>query len=97
MRNPEREFTPELKWQIKAEQGFKCGVCNKRLHLSVHHILPMSMGGSGERENGVGVCQKCHQRLDQRAVTQHKFYPEGIFWDRVEDHVYKVYARLSNL
>ena len=36
----------------------KCGAKNVKLH--VHHIVPVSAGGSDELYNLITLCEKCH-------------------------------------
>ena len=71
MRDKEREFTPEVKYEIKKETHFRCALCGSSYHLTIHHCIPMSMGGSGEKTNGVAVCPPCHQLLDYEATVHH--------------------------
>ncbi len=71
MRELERDFPVELKWQVRKEQQFRCALCGKecqghtrRTKLEIHHKQPNSLGGPGERENAVGLDRYCHQYVD---------------------------------
>lgn len=41
-------------------KGNACNNCRSTLHLHVHHIKPLSKGGSNELSNLVMLCEKCH-------------------------------------
>lgn len=44
-----------------------CEACREQKRLTpseeVHHILPLSKGGSNEAENLMALCKSCHSRL----------------------------------
>ncbi len=44
--------------------GFVCLLCKKRKEpkeLRVHHVVPLSLGGSNELRNLITVCINCHK------------------------------------
>jgi 5-methylcytosine-specific restriction endonuclease McrA len=72
MRDPNREFTPDTKRKIWQEQWGRCALCGEKCkghgatrRGGVHHITPISRGGSRDRRNGIGLCQPCHERADK--------------------------------
>lgn len=60
-----------IAWILDRAQG-KCEACDepapfitdkKFPFLEVHHILPLSKGGTDDIENAAAVCPNCHRRL----------------------------------
>ena len=68
-------FASEVKRRIRREQNSLCDLCNTRVKLQVHHKIPQSRGGSDRRDNGVGLCPKCHKRWDLISLTSNIAYP----------------------
>ncbi len=65
------DFPIDLKWQVRREQRFRCGLCGKKCNghtpdskLQIHHKQPNAWGGQGERKNAVGLDPDCHQYVD---------------------------------
>jgi HNH endonuclease len=46
-----------------------CGASGEWAKLSVHHLLPASLGGTDDMANLVTVCSDCHSRYEQAART----------------------------
>lgn len=40
----------------------KCENCNSHFALEIDHVIPVSLGGTSERENLRMLCRKCNQR-----------------------------------
>lgn len=38
-----------------------CRICDRRPSVEVDHIIPVSKGGTDERDNLQGVCTECHE------------------------------------
>ena len=63
---------PKVKaWVLKSANGI-CELCNSAApflkqdgipYLEVHHVLPLSEGGSDRVSNTVAVCPNCHMRF----------------------------------
>lgn len=83
MRERLNEFSDETKDQVREEQNGSCALCGKKCNghqMQIHHKIPVSMGGTGTRENAIGLCRKprpCHELFDQLALKY------GIFYDDV--------------
>lgn len=65
--------------QVFERDNYTCQICNEspedeRL-LEVHHIVPLSEGGSDNLENLVTVCPNCHRKLEyselKEELTEH--------------------------
>lgn len=39
----------------------RCEKCKSKKNLTVHHIIPLCLGGNGERENCQTLCKDCHR------------------------------------
>lgn len=40
-----------------------CEVCGVNTSYCMHHILPLSRGGSNSRRNLIAVCEDCHKKI----------------------------------
>ena len=59
------EFDKETRKYIKKRDNNRCIFCGNNGALQIAHIfLSRSHGGKGCKENGVMLCIKCHQALD---------------------------------
>jgi len=70
-RDPESNKRYGRSWKRTRDRYIKlqpfCEVCEKDGILTraqeVHHILPLSMGGSHRTDNLMSVCRSCHNKL----------------------------------
>lgn len=57
----------ELRLQALERDGYKCRKCNCNLrgvfYREVHHILPLSRGGSNRLSNLISLCTDCHELM----------------------------------
>lgn len=66
-KTPEKELTKEERERIIEERGSKCEQCGSVSDLTIHHVVPLSHGGTN-RSNNLGVlCDKkdgtgCHNK-----------------------------------
>lgn len=68
-------FSRELKDQVRKEQNNICAGCGRKVKkLTIHHIVPQTMGGSDTRNNAVGLCRDCHDYYDELAFKEGKFF-----------------------
>lgn len=76
---------PEVREQIKHEQGCKCLLCHRPFKpqlLYIHHKQPVSHHKKGEgeyanrRENLCALCMGCHQTADHMALEYRIYIPE---------------------
>jgi hypothetical protein len=51
----------------------RCGRPSNELH--VHHITPVSQGGSNRLSNALVVCPSCHKALHRRATVETRAGP----------------------
>lgn len=60
-----------------------CYFCARTTDIEVHHIVPQRFNGSDKRENLVGVCERCHKKLE--GLYGKRFYEKlGIADDKGE-------------
>ena len=97
-RSPEEEFTRQIKLAALARQSHLCASCaslilpfaGRRLvsvawgeSAHAHHRKPMKLGGQGNIENCVILCESCHY-----SVHEGGNYLHGTDWGRIEDFPY---------
>ena len=57
------------KWIVKRRDCYTCQKCGKDLYYckegygQVHHIQPLSIGGTNEIKNLIYLCSECHKKL----------------------------------
>ena len=57
----------KLRKQVKDSQNYQCAMCQIKedgfLILQIHHVKPISKGGTNEIDNLVALCPNCHCRI----------------------------------
>ena len=53
---------PETAKAVKARDGNKCRGCSGTKELEVHHIIPLSKGGTNAKTNLITLCERCHTK-----------------------------------
>lgn len=43
-----------------------CGKCGCKNNLQLHHIIPITLGGSNDDANLIILCNNCHQKITNR-------------------------------
>jgi 5-methylcytosine-specific restriction endonuclease McrA len=63
-----RKVSEALKKQVAAAQSWDCKACRMRLSASyeVDHIVPLSAGGTNDRNNLQALCRNCHGEKTNR-------------------------------
>lgn len=56
-----RQATPKQVKQVIQRDGHCCVRCRVGENLLVHHILPVSQGGTPDEQNLVTLCETCHR------------------------------------
>lgn len=78
MRQAHREFTKEIRQQ--------CAICGSTENIEMHHMIPLFLGGTTDRENCIGLCRQCHQAVtiyhkmlfpEQHKTGKRKELPDG--------------------
>tara|TARA_A100001515_G_scaffold135117_1_gene125802 strand:- start:337 stop:735 length:399 start_codon:yes stop_codon:yes gene_type:complete len=40
-----------------------CAFCGTKENLQIHHIIPISLGGTDDKTNLLTACSKCHEKI----------------------------------
>jgi hypothetical protein len=60
--SPYPENWSEIAEAIRKRDGYQCTQCDATdVELHVHHVVPLSKGGSNESDNLVTLCDYCHR------------------------------------
>lgn len=91
-RNKYGGFSEEVKKTVKEAQNGQCHYCGREACLEVHHIIPKSQhkeyGLTRQeihcRHNAVGLCNGCHQLMDNLALQEGITYPEVLMEEGID-------------
>lgn len=98
-----RFYSHEDKRQMLERQEYMCGECGTDLWRDPigknqgHHILPFSMGGETSVENGIVLCQLCHQLHDALAICGHMYGGDYGIYDMQEEQIRNPYLALHSI
>lgn len=53
----------EIRTQVLMSDNYKCGNCGSTVNLDVHHIVPISKGGTNNFANLKTICRECHKKI----------------------------------
>lgn len=53
----------DIRQAVLKRDGYCCANCRSTENLHVHHIVPLSVGGSNELSNLKTLCKACHTKL----------------------------------
>ena len=76
-------FSDFLRQQIQDRDGEGCNNCHRTSEqLYIHHLLPLSNGGSNSIDNLIVLCKVCHgyvhrgniEKLVERALSNKDYY-----------------------
>lgn len=56
-------FSPDIVDGLLARTGRMCAICNRLHGVQVHHIVPVSAGGSDDERNAIPLCPNCHDEV----------------------------------
>lgn len=60
-----------LSESVKKHFNYKCAYCSSR-NIEVHHIIPLSRGGTNSRKNLICLCDKHHDSRHKHLPKQRK-------------------------
>jgi len=65
--SPYPENWKELSESVKHRDGHKCSDCGASgVELHVHHVIPLSKGGTNDLDNLTTLCRQCHGMIHPR-------------------------------
>ena len=53
-----------------------CAACGAKANIELHHIIPLSAGGSNDYFNLINLCHDCHMKLHHEIYTRVQFLKE---------------------
>ena len=64
-------FWSEIAASIIVRDNKECRLCRSKSNLTVHHMIPVSVGGTSEDWNLITLCHTCHRKVHSslRGVT----------------------------
>ena len=97
-----------IKSYIRTRDNYTCQKCNthskdlsKGIKLEVHHILPVSQGGTTVPDNLITLCSKCHKQvhndLKNKKLVKFKIpnYKEATKLNILKDLIYEELTKLG--
>jgi len=70
-----------------------CKKCGSEDNVELHHIVPVSWGGKGEKENYITLCKKCHEKVHKKL---NKYLNKSLLLKYLEPH-YKEIEKIAKL
>lgn len=81
----------DRKNEVIKRNGNQCDKCGSRIHLHLHHIKPLSKGGSNKISNLKLLCEDCHLKTHGRKEFSGEFSSsETAFAKRVANIRYAI-------
>lgn len=81
----ENGLTESERDDILDRDNRKCRMCDSQEDLEVHHVIPVSQGGSKEDDNLCTLCNDCHIEIAHDGKTSKTGYEsKKEFWNIVE-------------
>jgi 5-methylcytosine-specific restriction endonuclease McrA len=62
-------FRHSIREKIFQRDGYRCCLCGAAENLEVHHIVPRRLGGHNTLDNGVTLCEACHNKIGARETN----------------------------
>jgi hypothetical protein len=88
-----KSFRAKVLWRDR----YTCQHCHSKAHLQAHHIRPHSQGGTDTPNNGITLCQACHDSLYQGAWELKKKPKIFIYPAHVNAGKTSLYQELQNI
>lgn len=86
------EFSKKEREEIYTRDEHRCVKCYSRSYLGIAHIfVSKAHGGKGCRQNGVLLCQECHNALDNGNNTEKRIE----IYNYCCDYLYKEYGDID--
>ncbi len=66
-----RYVAQDVREALLAEAGYRCVWCESTERLEIDHKIPISRGGTGDRDNLQVLCRSCNRKKRQRTSAEH--------------------------
>ena len=63
----------QVKMKNYKQQHEKCEICG-HYATTVHHILPVALGGENEDYNFIALCEECHGKAHKYGISKNYLY-----------------------
>ena len=73
----------EIKRRVKKRDNFSCQECGKsyskkfKKYLHVHHVVPISKGGTNKLYNLITLCVHCHRKKHPHMKKKEKIFKQN--------------------
>ena len=82
------KLTPEIIAEIKSEYGRFCPYCNHKIEIGhIDHIVPVSKGGTNDRDNLVYVCAPCNLKKNNKSLLEFMIYRRTMATDTLNGFI----------
>lgn len=68
--NAEGSFTFQERNELFKKYNNQCLFCNSKEHLTIDHIIPLSLGGTNYMENLQLLCRSCNSRKSNQILSE---------------------------
>ena len=65
-----RSVSRELSPAIFSRDDYMCTYCGAKEYLTIDHILPLSRGGSSNKDNLTTACRSCNSRKHNKTIEE---------------------------
>lgn len=73
----EQQALRSFRKAVLERAGRRCERCGSDRMLHAHHILPRSLGGTHDPENGACLCWRCHRLVHDGQVENYARWKRG--------------------
>jgi 5-methylcytosine-specific restriction endonuclease McrA len=86
-----RGVDTETKAEILKRDSTECKICSFRdeQRLQIHHIVPVSNGGSDDYDNLITLCHKCHVLIHKEGCEKYEAYFKNYTASMEENEVFQ--------
>ena len=64
--------------KIFSIHGHKCYNCGSDLYVELHHVVPLSLGGTNRETNIVPLCYECHKKAHGAREMRRHIRPHNV-------------------
>jgi hypothetical protein len=99
MAHDPNDFTESVKEQARKLAGFRCCLCRQNIGDHVHHLTPKEERGTGDLNNAILLCTRCHDLYGHRADWRERLRQAREDWYQMVPALFapKVLERLEIL